>query len=185
MDILAIYRGEGTCSLGEFPTADFGPYIWNCMSQQWLGNACDKYFWTEKEGRLWELWKKPSVPLHQRAVLMMTFDRAYICKRDFVRAMVDLEAFLRDFPGGRSVQQTWEEICSLLARAQYPALGFHILPLTSNPFEGTWDRGTQQYGPFDWTTAYDVYGMLNGVTRISRGVTQAKNQEYVEDPRTV
>ncbi len=183
MDILAIYIGEGYRRLKEFPTADFGPYIWECLSQRWLQHSADAYLYTPKEDQLWNLWKKPSIPFHHRAVLMMTFGGAYIVKNDGTRARIDLEAFLKDFPAGRSVQHTWDGIRDVIARAQYPALGFHISPLTENPFEGKWNRGTQQYEPFEWCTVYDMYAMLSGVTHITRGITQAQRQEFVGDTR--
>lgn len=181
MDVLAIYINEGYRSLAEFPTADFGPYIWEGISQRWLGKSVNEYLYTPKEDQVWNLWRKPSIPLSHRAVLMMTFGRAYIVKADFARAIIDLEAFQRDFPAGKSVEHTWEGIRSLIARVQYPALGFYVHPLTENPFEGTWDKGTQSYRPFDWTTAYDVYAMLKG----ARGNASAHNERREHDTHTV
>jgi len=164
--VLAIYPGEKVEKIEELRNA-FGsaPYVWNVL--------CQRYYDTEDGGwiigntlnTLWPRWKDISIPEHQRAVLMMTYDRAYVAKKDYARATKDIRQFLMDFPPAPTHVNHWAHIASLFdADHPYPGIGFHMTSVSENPFRGLWNEEKEAYDSPDWSQTYDLYNQLDHVS---------------------
>src|SRR3972149_39893 len=95
--VKAIYPNEKHENVSELSNAwGSAPYVWDNMVRKYLPNH-EGWFYGKLDD-LWPLWSDKKIPLHHRAVLMMTYDRAYIAKKDYTRAANDIRRFLVDFP---------------------------------------------------------------------------------------
>src|SRR5687767_12151161 len=95
--ILHVYPGQKVECGEELKNAwGSAPYVWDWLIKEYVNPKGSMMY--EKETKLmWKLWKRADIPEHQRAVLLMTFDRAYISKEHYQRAADDIRAFLRDY----------------------------------------------------------------------------------------
>ena len=163
--ILHLWPGEKCENGPELANAfGFGPVVWDALSQQYLGQESGAYLWSPKADLLWGLWKKTKVPMHQRAVLMMTYDRAYVLRADYPQAAVDIRLFLTDFPEDRGKVNHWQSIAAYFENTpECPAIGFHGTSVIENLFLGPWNEEKEQYDPADWSKTYDLYHILRTV----------------------
>lgn len=94
-----IWPGERHESLEE-PHNSYGsaPVVWGELCERYLGGRDQ---WLFKSNQLWSLYKREDAPACMRAVLMMTFDLAYVEKKDYAKAAADIEEFLRIAPAAR------------------------------------------------------------------------------------
>lgn len=140
-----------------------GPVIWNAMAMKHLGARDCGY--NDHIDRLWPLWKHLGIPEHQRAVLMMTYDRAYVVKSDYARAAKDIRAFIVDFPTeGRA--NHWPRLAEIFeSDSDAPAIGLHCTSVTENPFQGDWNEEKEDYDPIDWSKCFSVYAEIDGLTQ--------------------
>lgn len=133
-------------------------FVWQMMSREYFGH--DFPLMDELEAqKVWDLWKRLDIPVHHRAVLLMTFDYAYIRSEDYEQAASDIRKFVSDF----STQETsnhWPAIADALEIADYPAIGLWATSVSERPFTGLWNECIDDYDPFDWTKALDVYAAL-------------------------
>ncbi|WP_353170914.1 hypothetical protein [Acinetobacter rudis] len=152
--ILAIYPGEKIEEVLELNNAwGSAPFIWNAMAEKYLGKGA-----FSAGNELWALWKNPNIPLAYRKVHLMTFDRAYILKGDFLKAAEDIQIFLKDFGVNSDQVNHWGVIADLLeTNPNYPAIGFHMTSVSENPFHGDWNDETEEYEQPNWSKCYSVY----------------------------
>lgn len=158
--IKALWPGEKHEDLKELRNAHGGaPVVWDEMSQRYLGLEPFQYsFYAE---RLWPLWKDLNIPRHHRAVLMMTYDKAYVSKADFDQAARDIRAFLADFPVKADHVNHWVAIAETFeSNPDCLAIGFYWTSVTEDPFQGCWNEEKEDYDQPDWSAMWDMYAQL-------------------------
>ncbi len=140
------------------------PVIWNAMCVKHLVAEEYTYMLHGNIDKLWPLWEDLSIPEHQRAVLMMTYDRAYVTKKDYHRAASDIEKFLADFPPKLGYANHWPRIKDVFSGdPDFPAIGFHVTSVSEDLFDGEWDEDLEEYGQPDWDMFYDLYSEIDGL----------------------
>jgi hypothetical protein len=88
---------------------------------------------------------------------MMTFDRAYVEKKDYAQASDDIGQFMTK----HNIGGHWVRIRDLFAsNPDHPAIGFQFTSVSENPFAGDWNEEKEDYDPVDWSEAYSVYDEL-------------------------
>lgn len=142
-DILEFRNGHG-----------FGPCVWRVICRVYLGSDN----WLSCNKTLWPLWRDERLPLHQRAVLGMTYDRVYIVKADYARAAADIRAYLNDFPVDEKLVNHWPDFAELLeSDPDCEAIG-----IANSICENWWrryDEDEEAVGA-DWDTAWSLYEYL-------------------------
>jgi hypothetical protein len=137
------------------------PVVWDALCEQYLDGA----LWStgiKEDFELWSLWKNKAVPIHHRAVLMMTFDRAYVTKKNYDRAAKDIMQFLSDFEIKRENVNHWPTIAALYkSKPDIPAIGLYCTSVSEDPFEGEWNEEKEEYDQTDWSACYDLYSKLD------------------------
>jgi hypothetical protein len=152
-----IWPGDRAESAEELRNAwGAAPFIWAAMAERYLpGGKHWLIAASEHDSALWRLDRDPRVPVHQRAVMVMTFDRFYIEKKDFARAAQDIRKVLIDFPNAH-VTCHWPAIASIFEEDRdVPAIGFHMTSVTNDLFEPTGSR------KFNWKKTGSVYKHVN------------------------
>jgi hypothetical protein len=135
--------------------------IWSIMTREYVSDKPTE--WLNHLDDLAKLAYNTDIPLHHRAVLIMTFDRAYVLKRDYEQASKDIEQFFDDFSYPVNFVNHWDTIAKIFTNAYVPAIGFQMTSTSVDPFSGPYDEETETYLPFDWSTAVNVYDELNSV----------------------
>jgi hypothetical protein len=151
------------------------PVVWNAMAQHYLG--AEPHGWSQHMDNLWPLHERAELPRWHRSVLRMTFDTRYIADADRPLAIDDIALWLHDFerymtPGGAN---HWPQLAWHLAATrddQPPAIGVHHTSVSRNPWQGPYDEATDDYLPFDWTTAASVYEGLPLRERVEGATTR-------------
>lgn len=137
------------------------PVIWDALTKRWLPGKQWLSCAGGSDNSLWNLCDDQRLPLHQRAVLMMTFDRAYVAKANYSRAAQDIRAFLRDLPPPAQNVNHWPEIATLFeSDPDIPALGFHHTSVSEDPFQGPYNEEADDYDAPDWSKCYEIYAEL-------------------------
>lgn len=161
--IKAIWPGERHESVGELSNSwGSAPVVWNALAERYLGKPNYAYL-SGNMSPLWELWKRTDVPESYRAVHMLTFDRAYVLRRDFARMAKDIRVFLSDFESSPGANH-WPAVVEFLEKnPDYPAIGLYCTSVACDPFEGPWNEELDRNDPLDWETAYDLYEELDSL----------------------
>lgn len=156
--IVRIWPGEKTeCDIDLRNAFGFGPSVWGNVCQKYLGDGN----WMMQEKKLWPLWRDERLPLHQRAVLGMTYDRVYILKEDYARAAEDIRKYLADFPVDDRKINHWPAIAEYLeSNPDCPAVGFWGTSVCENPWQGEYDEELDDYGSVDWSDKWSLYEHL-------------------------
>jgi len=155
--IKAIWPGEKHADHEELRNAwGSAPVVWSALSECYLGS---RHAWLLGEGKkLWQLAERPEIPALHRRVLMMTFDRAYVAKKDYAKAAADIREFLRCFPQSDVGANHWPHIASLFeSDPDIPAIGFYMTSVSDDPFRGPFNEETDAYEPTDWASCFSVY----------------------------
>lgn len=163
--VVALWPGERIATLKELSNGHgSAPVIWDALCQRYLGLR--PFGWISSDlTKLWALWRDERVPLHQRAVLMLTFDRAYVTSDNYARMALDIRDCLRDLQPPSEYVNHWPTIAALLAdKPACPAIGLHCTSVSENPFLGPWNEEREEHDPIDWTKAYDLYAELDGLS---------------------
>jgi hypothetical protein len=160
--IKALWPGEKHADLKELRNSHgSAPVVWDEISQKYLGT--EPFAYSRDIDKLWPLWKDESIPLHQRAVLTMTYDNVYVAKADYAQAAKDIRAFLIDFPEKPGYSNHWNTIAEIFeSNPDIPAIGFHWTSVCCDPFEGSWNEEKEDFDPFDWSITWDMYKELRG-----------------------
>jgi hypothetical protein len=157
--ILHIFPGEKV-ECGEELRNSWGsaPYVWDFMGNKYIFNF--SIFRDQAMKDLWQLYKKAIVPAHQKAVLMMTFDKAYVAKENYAKAAKDIRLFLQDH-NDTTVVNHWHHIAEVFeSNPDVPAIGFWHTSVSGNPFNGDWDEEKEEYLPPNWDDCYEIYTEL-------------------------
>lgn len=133
-----------------------GPIIWDTLGRYYSGKR-PSYTTYEEQTDLWELHLRDDVPIHHKAVLLMTYDHAYILQKDYEQAASDIEQFLLDFQVGENRVNHWPEIANFIRNSNYPAIGFYMTSCGENLFEGDWNDEKDDYDSPDWSIFWSVY----------------------------
>jgi hypothetical protein len=136
------------------------PYVWDWLIRQYI-NPDGNMMYEKETKQLWKLWKQTDIPEHQRAVLLMTFDRAFVSKENYPRAAADIREFLKDYFNDKVVNH-WPRIAEIFeSNPDVPAIGLWLTSVSENPFNGGWDEQNEEYLPPDWKhDCFEVYGAL-------------------------
>jgi hypothetical protein len=166
--VKAIWPGEKVEDLEELRNSHgSAPLIWNALCMRYLG--LESYYYMSSDlDRLWAKWKDLSIPEAIRAVLMMTFDHAYIAKKDYQRAAGDIRTFLKEFPVPSNRVNHWPAIACILEKADAPAIGFQHTSVSEDPWQGPWNEEKEEHEPLDWSKAYSIYDDLYELKEASR-----------------
>ena len=154
--VKAIWPGEKHEDLEELRNSSgSAPVIWGALCERYLGGRNQ---WLFKADALWPLYKREDVPACMRAVLMMTFDRAYVEKKDYAKAAADIREFLRVAPPPAQNVNHWPHIAGLFeSDPDIPAIGFHCTSVSEDPFQGEWNEEREDYDQPDWSRCWSVY----------------------------
>jgi hypothetical protein len=154
--IKAIWPGEKHEDLEELRNSHgSAPVIWGELSRRFLGN---EYTWLHDPKKLWPLYKREDVPTCMRACLMMTFDRAYVEKKDYARAAADIREFLRMAPPKPGYANHWPRLAELFeSNPDIPAIGLYCTSVGEDPFQGPYNEEKEDYDAPDWSTCWSVY----------------------------
>jgi hypothetical protein len=138
------------------------PVIWDAMSQKYLGMEPFAYM-HDRSDALWKLSDRGDIPLAHRAVLAMTFDRAYVAKEDYLRAAKDIWTFLADLPPDPKYVNHWPAIARFFeGDPDCPAVGFYWTSCGDDFWElPRSEDDDETVLPFDWSECWDVYSELD------------------------
>ena len=160
----AIWPGEKHENVVEYRNSHgTGPIVWREFCERHLG--LDPNWWLfnyqETPNLLWDAYKRQDIPQAYRAVLLFTCDHFYVKKADYRRFAKDLRTFLEDTRISANVSNHWPLIAQRFEmEPDYPALALWCTSVTSDPWVGAYDEATDEYAPFDWSLARDVYAFL-------------------------
>ena len=135
----------------------FAVPVWQAMSREYFNkdmNLGDLAY-------LWPLYKRVDVPVAHQAVLCMTFDNAYVNRKDWPQAASDIRQYLDDFPPKPENVDHWDAVASMFeSMPDCHAIGFWATSVSDCPFEGPYNEITDEHDPFDWEQAADVYDLI-------------------------
>lgn len=164
--IVYIYPNE-KIECGEELRNSWGsaPVVWDSLSQKYLGKDPHRYM-SEDMKSLWNLWKNTNIPVSHRAVLMMTFDKAYVGQENYKRAIADIKQFLKDFPQPSDCVNHWPTIAHWMKmHPEIPGMGLWCTSVSENPFDGPWNEDKEEYDQPDWNDVYEIYQALDEIAK--------------------
>jgi len=145
------------------------PHVWRALFKRYVApnHPWEHYMSKSDYSRLWPLWKELSIPKNYRAVLMFTYDRAYIAKKDYARMANAIGTYLETFPISSKYVNHWPTLKSLFeSNPDIPGLGLWCTSVAENPFLGNWNDEIEDYDPIDWNTVYSVWDELDNLERL-------------------
>ena len=163
--VKAIWPGARCENLEELRNSyGSAPPIWSAMCKKYCGTSEHGYMSGGALDKLWPRWKDLSIPTHQRAVLMMTYDRAYVAKKDYARAAADIKRFFEDFSINPEHVNHWPRIRAIFeSDPDIPGIGLHCTSVSDDPFDGPWNEELEEYDQPDWSQIFSIYDGLDEV----------------------
>lgn len=171
--ILKVSPGKHPVSFKELHNSyGSAPVIWNTLCQEYYGTK-----WFSSTGdildRLWSSWKDLSIPEYKRALLMMTFDHAYVRKEHFARAAKDIRKWIETYPQDDLHVNHWPAIAEVYeSDPDCYALAIYQTSVSENPFQGPYNEEKDDYDLIDWITTYEIYEELDSLC--NKGVQETK-----------
>ncbi len=141
------------------------PVIWEAIGGKYLG-LTQSYGgpgggWMENVSKICDLWKNTSIPESIRAVLLMTFDREYIEKKDYLRAASDIRQFMKEFSPKPGYVNHWATIADFLEKKPKAAMiGIYHTSVSENPYEGEYNEKTGKHAPMKLKDYFSIYRSL-------------------------
>lgn len=165
--VKGIYPGEKTTNVMELRNSHgSAPPVWEAMAERYL-NVTKSYDhpnpgWMQLNDTLWDLWKRHNIPVEHRMVFMLTFDRAYVAKKDYARMAEAIRKFLVDFPPKEGCVNHWQALYNLfVSDPDIPGVGLYCTSVSDDPFNGEWNKEKEDYDPPDWSEIYDLCEQLD------------------------
>jgi len=157
--IKAIWPGEKCEDLEELRNGHgSAPIVWGALSKKYLGG---EHKWLFEYETLFDLHNRLNIPRYLRAVLMITYDRAYVLRKDYAQASADIRNFLSAADIPANYVNHWPRIADLFdSNPDIPAIGFHMTSVSDDPFSGDWNEETEERNPPDWSKCWSVYYSL-------------------------
>jgi len=151
----AVFLGDRVEVLEEFKNSHgTAPVIWGSLCERYLNTGN----WLFAGDALWTIHKRADIPMHQRMVMMMTYDNMVVLKKDYKKAAQNIFAFLQDFPPKLGYVNHWERIAEIFeSDPDCPAIGFHFTSVNEDPFNGPWNEEIEDYDPPNWEKYWSVY----------------------------
>lgn len=138
------------------------PVIWQKMSEKYFGTT-GAYGgvgggWMERIDDLFEIAKKPSTSIVDRALIWMTADLAIIEKEHFSKAAADIRQFLKDFTFDPQYVNHWPRIAEFYdSKPKVRRIGIQHTSVSENPFEGPWNEKKERYDPIRPSKMFPLY----------------------------
>jgi hypothetical protein len=134
------------------------PHIWRKLAIRYLGLTQEtQWGFLERVDELFKMWPNMATE-HDKALLLITADRAYVSKKHYNRLAQNILAFLEDFPIEPDYVNHWPFIAQLLqADLDCPAIGLHCTSVTESPFLGEFNEEKDDYEPLDWKTTFEIF----------------------------
>jgi hypothetical protein len=170
-NVYAVWPGDRHNELAELRNGHLGaPIVWGEI----FAKHCDvsespypKSAYMFRTEELWPLWKRTDIAKHQRAVLGMTYDNAYIEREHYSRAAADIRATISDLE--LPAHSHWPRIADIFeSNPDCPAIGFRWTSVCEDPFKGEWDEEAEDYGPPDWKQKWSMYPLLDSFDQPAR-----------------
>ena len=165
--IYAVWPGERHEEIAELRNGNLSaPIIWGEMYAKYVDGSGEypKSAWMFHSDRLWPIWKRADIPKHQRAVLAMTYDHAYVARENYARAAADIRATITDLAIPEHMH--WEPIAKIFeSNPDCPAIGFNWTSVNEDPFQGPYNEETEEYGQPDWEEKWEMYAALDGLDK--------------------
>ena len=93
-------------SVAEFSNAFLSAWhVWSEMAEAYLGEDASRMMLEKNMQPVWDLWKRPDIPLDYRIIMGSTFDNVMVKRGNFVRLAKAMEAFAKRFGPGT----LWEQ----------------------------------------------------------------------------
>lgn len=107
MSYTAIYRlGREPECIGETRNAwRGGMYVWTDVAKRYCGLSTFPMFDDAAAHRVWQSFKNPAMPEHERIVLISTFDNAAVLGRDREAVAAAFEQYGREHPNSSFAEQ--------------------------------------------------------------------------------
>lgn len=160
--IKAVWPGEKAEDYMELRNSYlWAPIAWSYLTVTHLG--WEEHGWLSKLSDDWKkmtsIIRNKNVPFHHKAILVMTYDRFYIERKHFERAINDISLFVKDL-GDRSSH--WKTVAEAMIHlpVDVPAIGFRATSVSEDLFHGEWNKDEDDYFPLDWSIFYEVYDEL-------------------------
>lgn len=100
-------------------------------------------------------------------MFLWTLDHLYVKKADYRRFAKDLRTFLDATTISANHVNHWPLIAQAFEmEPEYPALALHCTTVNPDPWDGPYDEDKDEYGPYDWTKAYDLYAELEALKQV-------------------
>ena len=167
-EIVTFSEGKPDHSV-EFRNAWGGAaFIWSALFDQYLKDPEIPYHnWLSMVGSgdtsLWDLAKRPNLPLFERAVHAATFDYAIVSRDNFQSFVSHLREFVarykRKYPGSVCHLEAWAQF---IETCDAEAIGLVGTSVTGSLWN-EWDEKTEEYLPYDLRTGtkhFEVYEFL-------------------------
>lgn len=170
--VKGIYPGDKTTDLEELRNSHgSAPPVWEAMAGRYLGvtKSYDypKSGWMQLGNELWNLWERRDIPIEHRMVFMLTFDRAYVAKKDYSRMAEAIRKFLVDFPPNPAATNHWQRLYNLfVSDPDIPGIGLYCTSVGDDPFNGAWNEEKEDYDPPDWDEVYDLCERLDELEKV-------------------
>jgi hypothetical protein len=136
------------------------PYVWDYLIKKYIDPSANMMRY-ENLDPLWKLWKRKDIPIFERSVLMLTFDRCYIAKTNYARAAADIRQFLAEH-NDIGIINHWHRIAEIFeSNPDVPGIGLWCTSVSENPFDGPWDEEKESYDDPDWNDVDEIYEQIN------------------------
>ena len=159
---IVIFRDGKAAEDIEFRNAWGGAArIWESLFERYLKNPdipYDSWLFGNQQ-LLWDLAKRQTLPIYERAVHASTFDRAYVRQVNFSRFCTDLRAFDAAFPAGTKIShlQAWADA---IEKLNAEAIGFHGTSVSEDLWR-KYDEAKDESIATPLSEGWEIYEWLN------------------------
>jgi hypothetical protein len=173
-EIIAFKDGKPDVSMELRNAWGGSAFIWSCLYDKYIKDPAKPYdSWiTNDSKQLWDLAKRPDIPMFMRAVHASTFDRAIVRRDDLPKFSAHLREFAAYFPAGDKVSHLLQYADFVDAHLDVEAIGFHGTSVSENLWYD-WDEEAEESVPYDLATRTDHLDAYEYVNRFTEATNQA------------